>query len=262
MIGQCPLNLGTARGQPVSLKVSLAQGHENLGGQRVDLLGSGQLLGRRALVVTGEKQLPLEPGRLPAVGIGPQGGLVDLVDHVIERIAQLFAPRRCAVITLGGLADQKQSRRVMSQVGRAGVVVLDEPLASLDRLFLFPPRFQQPGGDPSAEQMIGAGFERLFHPAVGGFPLAPVELQLRQPGRDVGVLGLLARQVFEALDRLGVFTLAGLAVCNPQRDRTLELAACTPPGNLAAAASGPREGLLRLGVAPVLEQPSRFVKLP
>ena len=139
--------------------------------------------------------------------------------------------------------------------------MVDEPLAGLDRLFELPPRLEQPGRDPPAEQMIGAGFERLLHPAVGRFPVAPVELELGQPGRDVGILGLLAPPASSSpLIALAYSPwLAWQSAIPSAIERSSS--GLTPPGSLAAAPPGPRKGLLRLGIAAVLEQPPRLVKL-
>ena len=178
---QRTLRLGPAGRQPVALEIGLTERHQDLGGQRVDLLGAGQLLDGRPLVVSREEELPLQPRGLPAVGIGAERGLVDLVDHVVERIGQLLAPRRGAIVALGGLADQQQVLGIPGQIGRPGVVVVDEPLAGLDRLLELAPRLEQPGRDPAGRQVVRAGLESLLDRGVGGLPVPAVELKLGQP---------------------------------------------------------------------------------
>ena len=138
--GQGTLRLGPARRQAVRLQIGLAERHEHFGRQRVDLLGARQLSRRGTLVVAGEEQASLQPGGTPAVGIDSQRRLVDLVDHVIEGVAELFAPRVGAIVALGGLADQEQRIGILADLRALIVVPVDEPLASDDRLVELAPK--------------------------------------------------------------------------------------------------------------------------
>ena len=256
---QGALGLGPARGQAVALQVGLAQRHQDLGRQRVDLLGPGQLLGGGTLVVAREEKLALEPGGLPAVGIGPEGGLVDLVDHVVERVAQLFAPGRGAVVPLGGLADEQQVLGIPCQIGRPGIVVVHEPLAAFHRVLELPSRLEQADSDPPSQQVVRTGVQGLLDRGVGGLPVSAGEVQLGQPGSDVGILGLPAGKRFQNFDRLAILSLASLAFGRSHRQGSLELR------RQAALlffrfALGRLIGFLSLGIAAVLQEPPRRVR--
>ena len=108
---QRPLGLRPPGGELVALQVGLARGHDDLGRARVDLQGARELLHRRGLVVAREEEPPLQPGGLPAMRVGPQRPLVDHVDDVVERLAQLVPPGLGSVVPLGGLPRRSAAHR-------------------------------------------------------------------------------------------------------------------------------------------------------
>ena len=100
--------LASARRQAITLKIGIPERHQHFRRQRVDLLGSRQLLERRSLLVSREEQPPLQHRCLPAIGVDAQGRFINVVDHVIEPVGKLFAAGTGAIVTLGGLPDQDQ----------------------------------------------------------------------------------------------------------------------------------------------------------
>ena len=85
-----PLGLLPAGGELVALEIGLAQRDDDLGGGRVDLEGPQEFLASVPFLVPGKKQPALMPGRLPAVGVDPDGRLVDVIDDLVQLLAQLL----------------------------------------------------------------------------------------------------------------------------------------------------------------------------
>ncbi len=251
---QGTLDLRSAGGQLVPLEVGVAERDQDFGGLRVDLQGPGEFLGRRSLVVAGEEQTPLEPGGLPAEGVGLERTFVDLVDDVVERIAQLVPSRHRPIVSLGGLADDQERLGVLGDVGLALIVPVDEPFPGADRFIKFSPRLQEAGLDPMRGDVVGIDLEGLLGGRSGRFPVAPRELQVGHPGSEVRVLGLLRGKVGQSGDRLLDFSLAG---------QTIGLAE-----HGLGASGGGKVGLLEdrlvrllsLGVATVLQKPTSVIE--
>jgi hypothetical protein len=249
-----PLGLRPPGGELVALQVGLAERDQDLGRLWVDLLGPGQLAVRRGLVVAREEQPAFKPGGLPAMRIGPERPLIDLVDHVVERFAQLVAAGQGTIIALGGLADDQKPLGSLADVARAVVVPIDEPLPGEHGLIDLAACFQEPRLDPAGEQVVGVGLLRLLDRGVGAVPVAARELQLGQASGGVGVVGLFAGERPQALDRPLQLALAGQAV-RPAQD------GLRPDGGGEALSFQDRVvRLLGLGVPAVLPEPARLVE--
>ena len=186
--GQGPLRLDPSGRQAVRLQVRLAERHQDLGRQRVDLLGSCQLLRGGAFVIAGEEELPFEPGGTPAVGVDADRRLVDLIDDVVEGVAELCAPRIGAIVPLRGLADQEQGIGILHDIRTSVVVAVNEPLAGDDGLLDLAAKLQQPGLDPACEQVVGVDLLSPSHRGLGGLPFAASQYRSESlPGRSASL---------------------------------------------------------------------------
>ncbi len=160
---------------------------------------------------------------MPAVGVDSRArGLVDIVDHIIERVAQFLAPRAGTVITFGSLTDQEQRVGARHDAGAFFVVAIDEPFPRGDGFRELASQLQKTSFDPARLQVVGIEFLGLEHRRFGSFPFAPSQIQIGQSSDQIGTLGLAGRGRLEPIDRLGILTLTGLALGLVERQPNLE----------------------------------------